>query len=68
VDFYEETGVQGRMLFDVGGGEVDIKAKYSKIDAGAYVYFSFLLPFARVAGVEHNLDWTVGGLAGEDLK
>ena len=35
VDFYEETGVQGRMLFDVGGGEVDIKAKYSKIDAGA---------------------------------
>jgi len=30
-----------------------------KIDAGAYVYFSFLLPFARVAGVEHDLDWTV---------
>ena len=30
-----------------------------KIDAGAYVYFSFLLPFARIAGVEHELDWSV---------
>ncbi len=30
-----------------------------KIDAGAYVYFTFLRPFARVAGVEEELDWTV---------
>jgi hypothetical protein len=29
----------------------------AKIDAGAYVYFSFLRPFAELAGVE--LDWTV---------
>jgi hypothetical protein len=29
----------------------------SKIDAGAYVYFTFLRPFADVAGVD--LDWTV---------
>ena len=28
-----------------------------KIDAGAYVYFTFLRPFAEAAGVE--LDWTV---------
>jgi hypothetical protein len=28
-----------------------------KINAGAYVYFSFLRPFAEIAGVE--LDWTV---------
>ena len=28
-----------------------------KINAGAYVYFTFLRPFAEVAGVE--LDWTV---------
>ena len=28
-----------------------------KIDAGAYVYFTFLRPFAELAGVE--LDWTV---------
>ena len=29
----------------------------AKIDAGAYVYFTFLRPFAELAGVE--LDWTV---------
>jgi hypothetical protein len=29
----------------------------AKVDAGAYVYFTFLRPFADVAGVE--LDWTV---------
>jgi hypothetical protein len=28
-----------------------------KIDNGAYVYFTFLRPFAEVAGVD--LDWTV---------
>ncbi len=31
----------------------------AKIDAGAYVYFSFLRPFAVVAGVADQLDWTV---------
>jgi hypothetical protein len=31
----------------------------AKIDAGAYVYFSFLRPFAVVAGVADALDWTV---------
>ncbi len=30
-----------------------------KIDAGAYVYFSFLRPFAEVANVADHLDWTV---------
>ena len=30
-----------------------------KIDAGAYVYFSFLRPFAEVAGIADELDWTV---------
>ena len=29
----------------------------AKIDAGAYVYFTFLRPFAELAGVE--IDWTV---------
>src|SRR5262249_32691763 len=29
----------------------------AKIDAGAYVYFTFLRPFADTAGVD--LDWTV---------
>ena len=31
----------------------------AKIDAGVYVYFSFLRPFAEVAGVADALDWTV---------
>jgi hypothetical protein len=30
-----------------------------KIRAGAYVYFSFLRPFARIAGIEDSIDWTV---------
>lgn len=30
-----------------------------KIRAGAYVYFSFLRPFAAIAGVADQLDWTV---------
>lgn len=30
-----------------------------KIRAGAYVYFSFLRPFAEEAGVADQLDWTV---------
>jgi hypothetical protein len=34
-------------------------SRTEKIDAGAYVYFTFLRPFARMAGVEDALDWTV---------
>ena len=30
-----------------------------KIRCGAYVYFTFLRPFADVAGVADQLDWTV---------
>ena len=30
-----------------------------KIRCGAYVYFSFLRPFAKEAGIENELDWTV---------
>jgi hypothetical protein len=30
-----------------------------KIRAGAYVYFTFLRPFAEIAGVAHDLDWAV---------
>jgi hypothetical protein len=31
----------------------------TKIRAGAYVYFTFLRPFAELAGVADELDWTV---------
>jgi hypothetical protein len=34
-------------------------SRKEKIDAGAYVYFTFLHPFARVAGVADELDWTI---------
>ena len=34
-------------------------SKKEKIDAGAYVYFTFLRPFAEVAGVADHVDWTV---------
>ena len=30
-----------------------------KIRCGAYVYFSFLRPFAEAAGIADELDWTV---------
>lgn len=33
-------------------------SRNERIDAGAYVYFSFLRPFADVAGVGEALDWT----------
>jgi len=34
-------------------------SRAERIDAGAYVYFSFLRPFADVAGITSDLDWTV---------
>ena len=33
--------------------------RHEKIRCGAYVYFTFLRPFAEVAGVAGDLDWTV---------
>jgi hypothetical protein len=34
-------------------------SRHEKLDAGAYVYFTFLRPFAEAAGVDDRLDWTV---------
>ena len=34
-------------------------SRKEKIDAGAFVYFTFLRPFALAAGVADQLDWTV---------
>ena len=33
--------------------------RHERINAGAYVYFTFLRPFAELAGVADDLDWTV---------
>jgi hypothetical protein len=45
-------GAQRALYRKIAGME-----RRAKIDAGAYVYFTFLRPFAELAGVE--LDWTV---------
>jgi hypothetical protein len=34
-------------------------SRREKLNAGAYVYFTFLRPFAETAGVDDRLDWTV---------
>jgi hypothetical protein len=34
-------------------------SRKEKLDAGAYVYFTFLRPFAETAGVDDRIDWTV---------
>lgn len=34
-------------------------SRKEKIDSGAFVYFTFLRPFAVAAGIEDRLDWTV---------
>src|SRR5207249_8234898 len=39
--------------------QVAAMSRRQKIDAGAYVYFSFLRPFAVAAGVADELDWMV---------
>jgi hypothetical protein len=33
--------------------------RHEKLDAGAYVYFTFLRPFAQAAGIAERLDWTM---------
>ena len=35
VDTFSEDGFNGRLLFELGGGEMDFKARYSQIDSGA---------------------------------
>ena len=39
--------------------DIAVMSRTAKIDAGAYVYFTFLKPFAEVAGVADSLDWSV---------
>ncbi|MEY4358497.1 MAG: hypothetical protein RL469_1823 [Pseudomonadota bacterium] len=55
VDFFKETGVTGRVITNVGdGGTVDIKAKYSKINAGA-INFNASLALAEAAAYLKSL-------------
>ena len=48
VDRFEETGVSGRLLFEVFGGDIDVKAKYSQLDSGA-INFNASIALADVA-------------------
>jgi len=48
VDYFEESGFQGRLMFPVAGGDVDVKAKYSTIKAGA-INFNASIALADVA-------------------
>jgi iron complex outermembrane recepter protein len=48
VDRFEETGASGRLLFEALGGELDFKAKYSQLDAGA-INFNASIALADVA-------------------
>lgn len=49
VDYFEETGAIGRLVFDAGDtGEIDIKAKTSTVDSGA-INFNASLALAEAA-------------------
>jgi iron complex outermembrane receptor protein len=52
VDFFEETGLSARLITDLeGGGTIDAKAKFSKLDAGAINFnASFALQEAAAGG------------------
>ena len=47
-------GAQRQLYRDIAG-----MSRREKLDAGAYVYFTFLRPFAEAAGVDDGLDWAV---------
>ena len=58
----EELDAIVRAIRDAQAGHyrnVVAMTRDQKIACGAYVYFSFLRPFAEVAGVADDLDWTV---------
>jgi iron complex outermembrane receptor protein len=48
VDKFEETGIAGRLLFGLAGGDLDFKAKYSELESGA-INFNASIALADVA-------------------
>ena len=51
VDYFEETGVIGRMIFDAGEtGNIDVKAKWSTVESGA-INFNASLALAEAAAI-----------------
>ncbi len=50
VDYFEETGASGRLMFEAGGGNIDVKARYSQIDSGA-INFNAAVSFFEAAAI-----------------
>ena len=50
VDYFEETGATGRLMFDAGNGKFDLKAKYSKVESGA-INFNAAVAFFEAAAI-----------------
>jgi len=49
-DYFEESGATGRLTFNAGSGNFDMKAKYSKIKSGA-IKFNAAVSFAEAAAI-----------------
>ncbi|HEU0225657.1 MAG TPA: TonB-dependent receptor [Steroidobacteraceae bacterium] len=50
IDYFEETGASGRLMFDAMNGSVDVKAKYSQVESGA-INFNAAVSFFEAAAI-----------------
>ncbi|MBX3702325.1 MAG: TonB-dependent receptor [Steroidobacteraceae bacterium] len=50
IDYFEETGVTGRLTFEAMNGSFDVKAKYSQVESGA-INFNAAVSFAEAAAI-----------------
>jgi iron complex outermembrane recepter protein len=62
VDFQTEYGVLGRVLFKLGGGDMDFKARWSTVDSGA-INFNASIALSQIGGAfyenpnSHHFDY-----------
>ncbi|MDH4148248.1 MAG: TonB-dependent receptor, partial [Acidimicrobiia bacterium] len=50
VDYFEESGAVGRLTFEAGGGDFDVKAKVSTVESGA-INFNAAVSFFEAATI-----------------
>ena len=50
IDYFEESGAIGRLTFDAGGGNFDVKAKVSTVESGA-INFNAAVSFFEAATI-----------------
>lgn len=55
---YERVASEARVVQRQHYRDIVAMDRDQRISCGAYVYFSFLRPFAELAGVAHEIDWT----------